>query len=144
MWKIFTLSNKKGITLVETLFSAVIIALVIGGVLLVFVHTVDMSKRINYEYAATNIAKSWIERIKSAIETSGFASITQANFGESYTKLDSNGGPDPNGNFRRSTTVNDTYGTRLTRVTVEVEYRYRGEWETDSPIVMNTLFPDIS
>lgn len=146
MWRMFSLNSKAGITTVETLISSVIIAIVIAGVLLIYAHTVDMSKKIDYEYIATNIAKSKIERARSTVEINGFSAMTNASFGEANTRLDSNGASDPNGDFRRTTTVTTNFGgnARLTRVEVKVEYSYRGEWKTAAAVTMDTLFPDIS
>ena len=64
--------SKKGFTLVETLFSAAIIALVFISVLAMFVHTVELSKRTDYQYIAMNLAKSRLEKIRIDIDTFGF------------------------------------------------------------------------
>jgi len=144
--KSFKLSGKRGITVAGTRISSVIISLVIAGVLVIFAHTADMSKRIDREYIATNIAKSRMERVRSIMLVNGFSALTAADLDESNTRLGSDGAPDANGDYRRSTTVttNFTGDPRLTRVRVVVEYIYRGEWKTNSSITMDTLFPDIT
>lgn len=139
-------SNKrKGMTIVEVLFSAVIVVTVMIGVLAVIIHTVTISKLIDHDYTATNIAKTRLERARSLVETSGFSALTNADFGETDTRLDWDGAPDASGDFRRSTTVATSHGgnARLTEVEVEVEYNYRGTWKEDAAITMTTLFPNI-
>ena len=135
--------NKKGITLTEVLFSAGIIALVASGILVVFVQTIDISKRINYEYTATNLAKSRVERARTIIATNGFDSLSDLT--ESDTIIDSEGSPDQNGEFNRSTTVATNYGgdSRLAQIDVTIIYAYQGEWKTGAAITMTTVFSSI-
>ena len=144
MLKMYTSnSNKKGLTLTEILFSAAIITLVMTGVLIVFVQTIDISKRIDYEYTALNFAKNRIERARTIAETSGFDFLPDLS--EADTILDSDGASDPNGDFKRSTgiTLNHNGVTRLTKVEVSVIYKYRNEWKDDIPISATTLFVDM-
>jgi len=140
----FTFSrNKKGVTLTEVLFSAGIIALVATSILLVFVQTVNISRRINYEYTATNLAKSRVERARTIIATSGFDSLNDLE--ETDTIIDAEGSPDPNGEFNRSTVVTANYDgdSRLAQIDVTVIYEYQDEWKTGSAITMTTVFSDI-
>ncbi len=144
MSKISILIRKKaGVTLTEVLFSAAIIALVVVSVLFVFVQTVDMSKRVDYEYAGTNIAKNRIERVRALMESSGFDSLTDLD--ETDSPVNSDGVADPEGEFKRSTqvTANHLGNERLTEVDVQVVYRYRGEWKTQIPITMTAVFTNI-
>ena len=140
----YILNNRKGITLVETFFAASIVALVLAGVVMIFAHTVDVSRRVSLEYQATNVAKSRLERVLPLIETNGFASLTDADFGESNMRVDESGTSDTDGDFRRSTTVTTSFSADplLTRVDVAVEYMHRGEWKTTSQITMSTAFVD--
>ncbi|MCQ9207620.1 MAG: prepilin-type N-terminal cleavage/methylation domain-containing protein [Omnitrophica bacterium] len=130
-------NNQKGITLIEVFLSVVIISTVMVGVLAVMIHTVTMSTLIDFDYTATNISKSRLERARSLVETSGFSALTQADFGEVDTLLGSD--------FRRSTTVTNPHAsnTRLTKVEVEVEYKYRGAWKENAAVTMTTVFPNI-
>ncbi|MBN1353899.1 MAG: type II secretion system protein [Candidatus Omnitrophica bacterium] len=120
--------NKKGFTLIEVLFSTVIMSLVLVGVLFVFTQTVDLSRRVDFEYAATVIARSRIEWARSFVATSGFDALTDGQCGEVDTKLDASGTPDPNGAFVRSTSITQNYNgdARETKVTVSVDYIFRG------------------
>lgn len=140
------MNNKKGITLIEVMASGLIIAIVIASTLLMFVHTIDMSKRITYEHQAFNLAKSKIEDIRMMVATSGFDTCTAANYDESDAVIDSKGLQNASGDFRRSTTVNVSWGgnARLTEVEVEISYRYRGEWKTAAAIEVVTLIVDIT
>ena len=138
-------SNKKtkGITLAEVLFSVAIMALVVTGVLVVFVQTVDMSKRINYDYTAVNIAKSRIERARTVMATRGFASLTD--LAETDTILDQSGSPASDGDFKRSTIIATNYdgNSRMTQIDVKVTYKYRGEWKDSAAVEIPTVFANI-
>lgn len=144
MSKISILINRKrGVTLAEILFSAAIISLVVTCVLFVFVQTVDMSRRIGFEYAGTNIAKDRIERARSVIESNGFDSL--GDLEETDSLVNPDGATDPEGEYKRSTQVSTSHlgNERLTKVEVQVVYRYRGEWKIQIPITMTTVFNNI-
>ena len=140
MWKMFIL-NKKGITLAETLVSAFIISLVFISVITIFVQTVTMSKRVDYEYNGTNLAKSRIERAKAIIASRGFDALPDLEETDTEIDIDSDGDSD----FRRSTDVTTNYNddSRLTMVEVNVVYNIRGEWKEGAAITMSTIFADI-
>ena len=139
MLKTSILNNKLGISMVEVLFSVAILSLVIVGVLLVFVNAVDISKRVDYEYKAVNLAKKRIEDAKSIIKTAGFDSLIVME--ESPSMVNAEGVLDPDGEFERSTDVTEDFGGNalLTGVEVEVYYYYLGK-KKKSPITMTTVF----
>ena len=134
------ISTKKGATLVEVLFSALILTIVLVGVLFIFTQTYDMSKRIDYEYNATNLAKDRIERAKTIMESSGFDFLPELD--ETDTIIDASGGSDADGEFKRSTTVTVVDSNR-TKFEVEVIYKYGGEWKDDSAITVTTMFTTV-
>lgn len=142
MLKMFT-SNKKGITLTEVLFSAGILVIVATGILVVFVQTVDLSSRIGYEYIATNLAKSRIERARTIMATSGFDSLLDLE--ETDKILDGSGTSDLYGEFKRSTDITTSYNgdARLTKICVDVVYKQKGEWKEAAVIEITTVFTDI-
>lgn len=138
------MSNKtKGVTLVETLFSSAIIALVIVSVLVIFAQTLDISKRVDCEYAAMNLAKNRLERARAIIGTSGFDSLPDLSETDTEIDIDSDDVPD----FKRSTTVTTSYGTpgdpNLTEVEVAVTYKYMNEWKGNAAITVTTVFVDM-
>ncbi|MEE9500217.1 MAG: hypothetical protein V3V42_02865 [Candidatus Omnitrophota bacterium] len=135
--------RKDGVTLVETLFSAVILVLVVAGVLVIFVRTVDISKRIDKEYVATNLAKSRVERARTTKVTHGFDSLVDLN--ETDVIIDSDGVSDLDGEYKRSTTVTTNYNgnARLTKIEVTIVYKYRNEWKDSIAIVMTTVLTDL-
>ena len=137
------IKEKRGITLTEVLFSVAIISLVVVSVLLIFAQTVDMSRRVDHEYIATNIAKSRLERARTVIASSGFDSLPDLE--EDDTILDEDGMPDPNGDFKRTTTVGANYAgnARLTEVRALATYRYGGEWRENAEIAITTVFTNI-
>ena len=135
--------NKKGVTLTEVLFAVGIIAMVIAGVLIIFAQTVEVSRRINYEYAATNLAKARVERARSVISTNGFTAL--ADMIETEKIIDAEGTSDSDGEFKRSTDVLLSYGgnSRLTQIQVDVVYKIGGGWKDSIPVTMVTVFSDI-
>ena len=146
MLKMCILNNfrgKDGVTLVETLFSVVILALVVACVLVIFVRTVDISKRIDKEYVATNLAKSRLERVRSVKAINGFDSLVD--LGETDAILDSDGVPDPDGEYKRSTTIATNYSgdTHLTKIDVTIVYKYRDVWKDSIPITMSLVLTDL-
>jgi type II secretory pathway pseudopilin PulG len=136
-------TSNKGITLVETLFSAAILSMVMMSVLVVFVHTVDISHRVGYEYTATNLAKSRMERARVVIDVSGFGHLAELD--ETDTVLNHEGVADTDGEFKRTTSVTENYNgdSRLTRFDVTVEYKYRQAWKNDAAITISTVFSNI-
>ncbi len=132
--------NRKGLTLVEILISTAIFALVIVGIMGTLIISVDLSRRINHEYAATNLAKKRLETARTMIKTQGFWSLVTME--EEDTSINANGARDSDGEFRRTTNVAANYGNpRLTKVEVEIHYYYRGK-ET-IPFTMTTIFTNI-
>jgi type II secretory pathway pseudopilin PulG len=139
----YILNDKKGITLIEALVSAIIITLVMLGILATLIQTIDISKRINFEYTSSNVAKSRLERARSIIDTSGFSTLVD--FTETDTVVDESGVPDLNGYYRRDTAVTANYGgdANLAQVDVTVEYKYKGEWKTNAAVSITTVFSSI-
>ena len=134
--------NKKGTTLVEVLFSAMILAVAVTGILFIFVQTIDMSRRVDYEYTATNLARARMERARSVIETNGLDSLPDLN--ETDTLIDATGAPDAAGDFKRTTTV-ATLGSGILSLEFEVEvvYKYRGNWKDSASVTLTTIFSTI-
>ncbi|NQT21950.1 MAG: type II secretion system protein [Candidatus Omnitrophica bacterium] len=133
--------NKKGITLVEILISMTILALIATGVMGTIVISVETSKKINYEYTATNLCKNRLEYARALIKTDGFLALTGM---EEDVHIDALGELDSEGEFIRKTSVDENYdgNQRLTKVEVEVSYYYRGE-EPKNPVIMTTIYTDV-
>lgn len=143
MSRMCILNNETGVTLTETLFSVLIISFVLVGILVIFVHTVDISRRIDKEYVAENLAKNRLERAESIKATSGFDSL--AALGEADTMIDIDEPSDGVDDFRRSTKVTTNYNgsPKLTKIDVSVVYKYRDAWKEDAGVVMTAIFADV-
>ena len=131
-------------TLVEVLFSAGVIALALVSILVIFVQTADMSKRVDYEYTATNLAKKRLEFARQVLGTQGYSFLFDLN--EDDTEINSAGdgiAAGEEGDFKRTTDV-ATYlaDARMTSVEVTVVYRYRDEWKEGAAVVMSAVFRD--
>jgi len=130
--------NKKGFTLIEILVAVGIFALVISGVVGTFILSVELSRKINYEYTATYLAKNRIERLKHI----DYALLTDAQ--ETDTPIDENSVPSESGDYLRTTAVTANYGgdSHLTMVQVDVHYYYKGV-KNNQPARMTMLFSDL-
>ena len=135
--------NKKGITLTETLFSVLIISMVLVGVIFIFVQTLEISKRIDCEYTAAHLAKSRIERARNIIGASGFDSLQD--LAETDTIIDADGVPDPDGAFKRSTVVTTNYGgdAKLSKVDVSILYKHKGDWKDEAAVTVTTVLVNV-
>ena len=145
MSKIFISNEKKllrgGASLTEVLFSAAIIALVVVSSVVIFVQTVDASKKMSREYTAAALAKNRLERVR---EVAGGNFDSLEDWSETNTMVDADGTlkdvVDPTGDYFRSTEI-DPVNVRLTRVKVNVAYVHRGE-KTQHEVTMETQFAD--
>jgi len=121
-------TGKKGLTLVEVIFSLAIVGLVLGSAIAVFVQTTRSSKTIDCTYSAVGLARMRIESARHLIDRSGFEELTQAKFGEDKVRINSDGFPDREGDFYRTTTVVTDYDDNayLTSVEVSISYVFEG------------------
>ena len=115
-------TNQRGATLIEVMIAVFLFVIGMQGLLVVATQGMTMSKRVEYDYTAYNLAKNHIERLRLY----SFAAL--ANAADTGTLLNTSGDPDPAGPFTRTTTVVANYGgdTNLTQATVTVTYTLRG------------------
>ena len=139
------LTLTSGFTIAEVLICVGILCSLFTALILMSVQTAEMSSRTDYEYAAANLCKTRIEEAKMLIDNNGFDSLTDSKFGETQTRIDANGIGDASGDFRRTTTIVQTWGgnSRLTQVTVDIDYYFRGTL-SGHVVSMSTVFSDVS
>jgi len=128
------INNKHGLTLVETMVAILVFGIVLVGMLEVSSKSMLMGKRSNLSYTAYNLAKNHLETLKA----SSFASLSSAD--ETDTLLDPAGVPDPEGQYKRNTSVatNYTGDTDLVSVTVTVDYEVKGTF-SGNPVTLSTV-----
>jgi Tfp pilus assembly protein PilV len=126
--------SERGTTLLEVMASVMLFMIGIAAILSVILQSMSMAKRGEYAYTAYNMAKSRLETLKSM----SFADLSSA--AETDTRLDNDGVPDVDGDFRRSTAVTTSYtgDSNLASATVTVYYTFRGD-ESPSPMEMTTV-----
>src|SRR5438094_795377 len=114
--------SKAGITLVETMASVLLFALVVGAILNVSVQSMTMGKRSEFAYTAYNLAKNHIETLRSL----PFSNLTNA--AETDTYIDSAGAPNADGPYIRTTSVTTSYtgDPNLVQINVIVTYMWQG------------------
>ena len=128
------IKNKHGLTLVETMVAILIFGVALVGLLDVCSKSILMGKRSDLSYTAYNLAKNHLETLKS----SSFSSLSVA--AETDTILDSTGVPDPDGAFKRNTSVSTNYSgdSNLVSVTVTVDYQVKGAY-SENPVTLSTV-----
>ncbi|MFO7870732.1 MAG: prepilin-type N-terminal cleavage/methylation domain-containing protein [Kiritimatiellia bacterium] len=110
--------RSSGMTLVEVMIAVVLFGICIAGIAGVVVVAQQTNDRARSHYIAVNIAKNRLERGR----TFGFDQLSL--LAEDKTVVDTNGNPDNDGNYRRTTTL-AAVKPNLIEVTVEVEIRNR-------------------
>ncbi len=114
-------------TLVEVMVSLGLIALLGGGILALLVENTKAGQAMDYNYAAINIAKSRMDRVRELRRDKGYDYLSTA--AETDVKVDREGNPDENGEFTRSTSVTTNFEGKanLTQVVVTVSYQGVGD-----------------
>lgn len=126
--------NSKGVTIIELMVSVLIFGIGIAAIFSVCTQSVGMARKSDAAYTAYNLAKNRIETLRSV----AFSDLSSA--AETSTLLDAAGTPDPDGTFKRSTTVTTNYqgDANLISVDVTVSYQVRGE-QSPNPLEMATV-----
>ncbi len=127
--------NRAGFTLTEVMIASAILVIFVGAFYSAFlmgIHTLDVS--VNH-YRANAIARNRIQRARSF----DYSSIELLH--ENESPIDHNGNLDPQGTFRRSTTINTNTVTAPYTVLVEVGVRFpiRSSGSLSAPLTMQTL-----
>lgn len=137
------LKTSKSMTLVEVMVSVFIITLLGGTVLTLLLQNMRMGATIDYHYAAMNIAKSRIDRIRELRRYEGFSNLSLT--AEGGTKVDGNGLPDSDGDFTRITTITTPFDSNsdLAKVEVTVSYKAAGDVSTTTITLTTLLSPYI-
>ncbi|MDP3789582.1 MAG: hypothetical protein Q8R48_04185, partial [Candidatus Omnitrophota bacterium] len=133
----------KGITLVEIMVSLGLIALLGGSILALLVENMRAGQTADYNYAAVNIAKSRIDRVRQLRRDKGFSYLYTA--AETDSTVDRNGLPDAEGEFTRSTSITQNFESNpnLTKVEVTVKYKASGDISTTSITLTSLMSPYI-
>ena len=137
------LKTQKGMTLVEVMVSVFLVTLLAGAVLALLIQNMKIGDTIDYNYAAVNIAKSRMDRVRELRRDYGFDNLSVA--GEINTKVDRNGTPDAAGDFTRTTTItaNLDGNSNLAKVEVAVSYKSTGDVSTSTITLTSILSPYI-
>ncbi len=114
-----------GMTLVETAVAMAIFAMCIGGMCALIVTSKQLSDRARWHYTAVNLAKSRLERARAL----PFGSLEMLQ--ESQVRVDRSGFTDNDGDYRRTTYVNEIKTGLLKEIVVVVEIRNRKTLDFD-------------
>lgn len=111
--------RKCGSSIIETLFALGLLATFISGAGKSIMMTNQLSDTAQGHYTAINIAKNQIEQVRN-LRRAEFEQILALQ--ESGIRVDETGRIDPNGNFRRATTITkDSQNDFLIEVYVKIE-----------------------
>lgn len=132
-----------GMTLVEVVVSLALISVVIGGFLGLLIENMKAGQTIDYNYAAINIAKSRMDRIRELRRDKGYSYLPMA--AESNIATNRNGLPDESGDFTRTTVITPAFEGKpnLTKITVTVSYKGAGDVATTTITVTSLISPCI-
>jgi prepilin-type N-terminal cleavage/methylation domain-containing protein len=124
----------EGFTLMEVVISIALLAIVMTSVVGVMVKGRQASAKADYVYTAYNIAKNHIETLRAM----SFAELSLAN--ETDTLVNGDGVPDPEGMYKRTTTITANYSgnANLAKVDVLTTYTFQGA-SPAQPIQLTTV-----
>ena len=128
---------RRGMTLAEVVVATFLILLVMGSAYALIVRSSEMSRSARRHYIAISLAKNRLERARN------FLYNDLKLMAETDLTVNDNGNPDPEGRFRRTTTVNPAFATNLTEVIVTVKIRnpHTGLFTPDNETI-RTLFTE--
>ncbi len=135
--------NMRGMTLVEVITSLALISVLIGGFLGLLLENMRAGATIDYNYAAINIARSRMDRIRELRRDKGYSNLPTAV--ETDVAVNRDGLPDADGDFTRTTTITPNFEgkTNLTKIMVTVSYKGTGDVATTTIIVTSFISPYI-
>jgi prepilin-type N-terminal cleavage/methylation domain-containing protein len=119
-------SAQDGFTLVEVMVAVVVLAIFMIGCFLAVTGALWMNQSARDHYVAVQLANARLERARNI----QYASLAQ--LVENQVVMDANSTPNPNGQYRRTTTVNANYGSNLTEFVIQVDIRNRKTSQFDS------------
>ena len=128
--------SKKGITLVETIVSVALFAIVMGSILQVAIQSVTAGRRSEYAYTAFNLAKNHIETLKSM----PFSNLANANETDAY--IDAADTPNLDGPFIRNTIITSNYtgDANLVQAQVSVDYLWKNSRSGNATQLTTVIF----
>ena len=130
-------------TLVEVMVSLGLIALLGGGILALLVENTKAGQTMDYNYAAINIAKSRMDRVRELRRDKGYSYLYTAV--ETDVTVNREGTPAEDGDFVRSTSVTANFEGKpnLTRVAVTVRYKGVGDVNITTITITTLVSPYI-
>ena len=128
-------NKRAGFTLTEVMVASAILMVFLGGFLTAFmmgIRTLDMSMN---HYRASAMARNRIQRARSF----DYSSLTLLE--ENGARVDRHGNADPNGMFRRTTSIdtNTLTAPHTVKIVVGVRFPVRSSGGLSEPLVMENL-----
>ena len=123
--------RRDGFTIVETVFSIVMLMMVMAGAYKIITATASLNRVVRNHYVATNLAKNRLERARN------FPYADLPLLAENMVLINDNGVPNTDGRFRRTTAVNTNYTVGVTAiiVTVDIKNLRSGNFNTEKESV---------
>ncbi|TAN38164.1 MAG: hypothetical protein EPN23_03095 [Verrucomicrobia bacterium] len=118
---------QKGFTLTDVMVAAFVLAVFIAGAYKLVTGALWINRTARDHYVAINLASSRLERARVLLYSD------YSKLAENQLVMDANGTPNANGEFRRTTTVNTSYGANLTEIFVQVDIRNHRSSQFDGP-----------
>ncbi len=129
--------TQRAMTLVEIIVSISLVTLLGGVVFGLLIQNMKMGETIDCNYAAVNIAKSRIDRIREFRRDYGFTNL-QAVASSTNISLNRDGGDSGDLDFLRSTTITTNFDGNSSLIKVEVSVSYKGTGDVSTTTITLT------
>ena len=129
--------RRGGFTIVETVFSIVMLMMVMAGAYKIITSTASLNRVVRNHYVAANLAKNRLERARN------FPYADLSLLAESLVVINDNGVPSTDGRFRRTTAIDTNHAAGVTAivVTVDIKNLRTGIFSTESENI-SSLFTE--
>ncbi len=131
--------GQRGLTLVEVVVAAALVTLIVSTVVVIVAQSAVNSNRLDMIYTSSNLAKKHMDDLKAM----SFRDLPDM-APESNVRIDLYGEADANGDYMRTTEVDEDWGSNvyLTKVKVSV-YKIVDGQASGHTVVIETLFSDV-
>jgi type II secretory pathway pseudopilin PulG len=140
------LKNNRGVTLVEVILSIFLVGVIVASLVAAAAQSSVFSRRIDMTYTASYLAQRRIDMLKRL----DFDQVPSAE--EENIRIDADGNTDPNGNYLRTTEVEEDYDgnsylmkvkVSVVKAKVNLDGSISRSQTLGQPVVMETLFSSV-
>lgn len=134
---IFSIRNRKGLTLIEVVVSMVVVGVVALAIVSAVAQGAMYSRRVDLIYNSSNLAVRRMELLKKFDFGQLYPGAAETNI-----RIGLDGTVDAEGDYVRTTSLYTTDSSHLLKVTVSVD-KYVDGAPSGTPVVMTTFLTDV-